>query len=36
MTSPSWNGEPPSWSTSHGRATDCIQTPIRLPIWPNQ
>jgi hypothetical protein len=35
-TMPSWSGEPPSSSTSHGCATDWIHAPIRLPIWPNQ
>ena len=36
ITRPSWRADPPSCSTSHGSATDCIHAPTRLPIWPNQ
>jgi hypothetical protein len=35
-TNPSWSGEPPRESTSHGRLTCCIQVPIRLTTWPDQ
>jgi hypothetical protein len=36
ITRPSCSGEPPSWRTSHGSETDCIQLPMRLPTCPNQ
>ena len=36
VTSPSWNGEPVSSSTSHAWPTLCIQVPISETSWPLQ